>query len=131
MTRYRWGMIALCFMATTINYIDRATFGVAAVAIQTELKIDPAIMGIILGGFFWIYALMQMPSGYLIDRFVAGVVGFKDDVGCGVIGCRVHRIGAVKATRGRKTDVADDDVGDGDGHAWVPFPAAIAGHTGR
>jgi len=69
MTRYRWGMIALCFIATAINYIDRANLGVAAVAIQTELKIDPAIMGIILGGFFWTYALMQMPSGYLIDRF--------------------------------------------------------------
>jgi MFS family permease len=62
-------MIALCFGATAINYIDRANLGVAAVAIQTELKIDPAIMGIILGGFFWTYALMQMPAGYLIDRF--------------------------------------------------------------
>src|SRR4051812_17257705 len=69
MTRYRWGMIALCFAATAINYVDRANIGVAAVEIQKELQIDPAMMGIILGAFFWTYALMQMPSGYLIDRF--------------------------------------------------------------
>ena len=28
-------------------------------------------MGLILSGFFWSYALMQLPGGWLIDRYGA------------------------------------------------------------
>ena len=69
MTRYRWLMVILCFLVTTINYIDRAIFGVAAPIMREELNISPEMMGLILGGFFWTYAVMQLPMGYLVDRF--------------------------------------------------------------
>ena len=45
-------------MATTINYIDRANLGVAAPIMREELNISPEMMGLILGGFFWTYAVM-------------------------------------------------------------------------
>jgi sugar phosphate permease len=69
MTRYRWLMVLLCFLATAINYIDRANLGVAAPIMREELNISPEMMGLILGGFFWTYAVMQLPMGYLVDRF--------------------------------------------------------------
>jgi hypothetical protein len=69
MSNVRWGMIALCFAATTINFIDRSNLGVAAPFIQRDLRLSPTATGFILGAFFWTYAVMQMPSGYLVDRF--------------------------------------------------------------
>jgi D-galactonate transporter len=69
MSNVRWGMIALCFAATTINFIDRSNLGVAVPFIQRDLHLSPTTTGFILGAFFWTYAVMQMPSGYLVDRF--------------------------------------------------------------
>jgi MFS transporter, ACS family, D-galactonate transporter len=68
MPRLRWLMIVLCFFATTINYIDRATIAVAAPFMARALHISPATLGFLLGGFFWTYAIMQLPFGLLIDR---------------------------------------------------------------
>ncbi|BAT19245.1 MFS transporter [Asaia bogorensis] len=68
MPRLRWLMIILCFAATTINYIDRATIAIAAPFMARELHIDPAVLGVILGGFFWTYAFMQLPFGMIVDR---------------------------------------------------------------
>jgi ACS family D-galactonate transporter-like MFS transporter len=68
MRNMRWVVILLCFLAITINYVDRANMAVAAPAIQKALDIGPAQMGLILSGFFWTYALMQMPFGWFVDR---------------------------------------------------------------
>lgn len=64
----KWLIIALCFLANAINYIDRANLAVAAPHIRAELALDPATMGIIMSAFFWTYALCQMPSGWFIDK---------------------------------------------------------------
>src|SRR5579875_871787 len=61
-------MILLCFVASTINYIDRANLAVAAPFMQHELGISTVTMGFILGGFFWTYSAMQMPFGWFADR---------------------------------------------------------------
>ena len=71
MQKLRWFIVLMCFLAVAINYIDRANLGVAVPLIQKEFGIDPALMGLILSGFFWSYALMQLPGGWLIDRFGA------------------------------------------------------------
>lgn len=68
MPRIRWLMIALCFSATAINYVDRATLAVGAPFIQRDLAVNSATMGLLLSGFFWTYALMQLPFGWLVDR---------------------------------------------------------------
>jgi len=73
MPRIRWLMIFLCFLASTINYIDRANLAVAAPYISRELGFDAATMGFILGAFFWTYAVMQMPFGWFADRIGARV----------------------------------------------------------
>ena len=68
MPRLRWTMIFLCFLACAINYIDRANLAVAAPYIRQELGLDATTMGFILSGFFWTYAIMQMPFGWFADR---------------------------------------------------------------
>lgn len=71
MPRARWVMIWLCFAALAINYTDRANLAVAAPSIQHSLGIGDAAMGFLLGSFFWTYAIMQMPMGWLVDRYGA------------------------------------------------------------
>lgn len=65
----RWGMSALCFSATAVNYLDRANLGLAMPVLKRELGLTPAQVGLVLSGFFWTYAVMQLPAGWLVDRF--------------------------------------------------------------
>ncbi|WAH60788.1 MFS transporter [Pseudomonas silvicola] len=76
MTRYprmRWIMITFCFLAVAISYIDRINLAIAAPHIKQDLGIDDASMGLILGAFFWTYALMQIPAGRMLDKLGARV----------------------------------------------------------
>ncbi|HKH00422.1 MAG TPA: MFS transporter, partial [Bradyrhizobium sp.] len=59
--------------ANTINYIDRANLAVAAPAVEADFGIDAATMGLLLSGFFWTYAVMQMPFGYFADKVGARI----------------------------------------------------------
>ena len=68
MPRIRWLFIWLCFLANAIGYIDRANLAIAAHGIRGELGIDATQMGLILSAFFWTYAFMQMPAGWIVDR---------------------------------------------------------------
>src|SRR6516165_2713453 len=69
----RWTMIILCCLANTINYIDRANLAVAAPIMQREFGFDSATIGVILSGFFWTYAVMQLPFGWFADRVGARI----------------------------------------------------------
>src|SRR5579875_3495090 len=67
--RRRWFLVILLFVASTINYLDRATLSVALPQISGELLLAPAAKGLLLSAFFWSYALMQLPMGWIADRF--------------------------------------------------------------
>ncbi|MHB8519622.1 MAG: MFS transporter [Limisphaerales bacterium] len=64
----RWSIVGLLFVASLINYFDRATISFAMPLISDELHINEAQQGILLSAFFWSYALMQMPVGWCADR---------------------------------------------------------------
>jgi ACS family D-galactonate transporter-like MFS transporter len=64
----RWGIVALLFTASLINYFDRATISFALPLISKELHLGPEAKGVLLSAFFWSYALMQIPMGVLADR---------------------------------------------------------------
>jgi MFS family permease len=66
-------MIFLGCAANAINYVDRANLAVAAPSIRHELGISAAVMGVVLGAFFWTYAPMQMPFGWFADRVGARI----------------------------------------------------------
>lgn len=69
-TIVRWLIFILMLVLGAINYIDRTSLGIAMPFIQEEFGIhDERIVGLIHSAFFWSYALMQIPSGLLADRF--------------------------------------------------------------
>ncbi len=68
MPRIRWLIIWLCFLGNAISYIDRANLAIAVPYIRAELGIDAATMGLVLSAFFWTYAVMQLPAGWVIDK---------------------------------------------------------------
>src|SRR5437762_2552077 len=65
----RWIIAALLFIAGFINYLDRTIISVALPVIAADLHLGPAKMGVLLSAFFWSYALMQLPIGWLSDRY--------------------------------------------------------------
>lgn len=67
-TRVRWTMVFMAFLGTAINYIDRANLGLAMPYLKKELGLDPAMAGLVLGAFFWTYAIFQLPSGWFVDK---------------------------------------------------------------
>jgi MFS transporter, ACS family, glucarate transporter len=68
-THVRYGIIALIFLITSVNYADRATFSIAGSAASSELGLTPIQTGFILSAFAWAYVLAQIPGGILLDRF--------------------------------------------------------------
>jgi len=65
----RWTFIALLSAATFINYLDRGSLSVALPFISKDLHLDPYHQGLALSSFFWTYALMQVPMGWIVDRY--------------------------------------------------------------
>lgn len=63
------GVLFLLSLSVLINYIDRSNLSIAAPLIKDELGISASQLGILLSAFFWTYALMQIPAGWLVDRF--------------------------------------------------------------
>ena len=66
-TRYRT-MAWLC-LAATIAYICRNSIGTLESTIREELEITKRTMGYIMSSFFLTYAIFQIPTGLLGDRW--------------------------------------------------------------
>src|SRR5260370_2028644 len=65
----RWGVVALLFTASLINYLDRAAISFALPLISRDFHLTSQGKGLLLSSFFWSYALMQIPIGWSADRF--------------------------------------------------------------
>ena len=68
-TRARFGIVAMLFLITAINYADRATLSIAGPSLSKELGLDAVAMGYVFSAFGWSYVLAQLPGGWLLDRF--------------------------------------------------------------
>jgi sugar phosphate permease len=64
-----WAILALMVLSVAINYIDRGSLSTAAPLLKTDLSIGPKQLGLLLSAFFWTYALLQVVSGWLVDRY--------------------------------------------------------------
>jgi MFS transporter, ACS family, glucarate transporter len=73
-TNVRYWILLTLFAATTINHADRATLSMAAPMMRDELRIDPVSMGYVFAAFGWSYAALQIPGGWLLDRFGSRLV---------------------------------------------------------
>jgi ACS family glucarate transporter-like MFS transporter len=68
-SRARYGILAMLFFVTAINYGDRATLSIAGTAVSKDLGLDAITMGYIFSAFGWSYVAAQLPGGWLLDRF--------------------------------------------------------------
>ena len=75
-SRARWGILAMLFIVTTINYADRATISIAGPELKKALGLSPVEMGYIFSAFAWSYVLAQLPGGWLLDRFGSKITYF-------------------------------------------------------
>ncbi len=56
----RHTIVAACFLATFIAYVERTGFSVAYTAAAKEQAVSEAVKGTVLSSFFWGYALSQV-----------------------------------------------------------------------
>jgi MFS transporter, ACS family, glucarate transporter len=70
-THVRYLILAVLFVTTIINYLDRSALGIAAPALQKDLYMDAVTLGLAFSAFNWAYTIFQLPGGWLLDRFGA------------------------------------------------------------
>jgi MFS transporter, ACS family, glucarate transporter len=68
-TRIRYLIITILFAVSCFSFADRSALSQAAAAMPKDMDLSPQRMGYLLFGFGWAYALGQLPSGGLLDRF--------------------------------------------------------------
>ena len=61
--------LGLLVLSICINYIDRGSLAVGGKMVADELHLDSEQLGRVFSAFFWTYALLQIPSGWLVDRY--------------------------------------------------------------
>ncbi len=92
MPSQRWlHIIPVAFIMYTIAFIDRTNISLALPSMSRALHMSPPQAGAAAGIFFWGYLLLQIPGGYLAQRWSAKrfvsillVVWAACSVGCGL-----------------------------------------------
>ena len=62
-------ILALLFMGWCLSYLDRMAMNVGIVEVAKHFNLSESTMGIVLSSFFAGYAIMQLPGGWLADKF--------------------------------------------------------------
>ncbi|GLT15306.1 MFS transporter [Vibrio algivorus] len=68
-TKKRYFIVFLLFITVIINYLDRANLSIAAPEMMKELGITNQELGWIFSAWGWAYAALQVPCGWLVDRY--------------------------------------------------------------
>ena len=104
-TRIRYGVLGFMLVLTAIAYLDRICISTAAPAMKADLGLNDAQMGRVFSAFTFAYALMEVPSGWLADRFgtidsflIYGVFMLPL---CGMLGLIMHRLKQPASGNGR------------------------------
>ena len=63
-------MLGFALAVMAVAYLDRVCISTAAPAIKDDLGLDDAQMGYVFSAFTLAYALFEVPSGWLADRFI-------------------------------------------------------------
>ncbi|GAB2748492.1 MFS transporter [Sinomonas soli] len=65
----RWSVALLMGFGILINYVDRLSISVTQGPLTKEFGLTAIEFGVLSSAFLWSYAIMQIPSGMLLDRF--------------------------------------------------------------
>lgn len=87
--RHRWGIVALLFVATTVNYIDRTMLGLLKPELSAELGWSEDDYGNIVTAFQFAYAFGFLLMGWLIDR-LGPKIGYSIAIAIWTIGHTAH-----------------------------------------
>jgi ACS family glucarate transporter-like MFS transporter len=68
-TRVRWWLVFWIALTGAVSYLDRVNLSVAGHLIAQEFHLDNPELGLVFGAFPLGYALLQIPGGWLADRF--------------------------------------------------------------
>ncbi len=69
LSRTLTGVLVLLWLSVFLNYIDRSNLSIAAPQLKSELGLSATQLGVLLSAFFWTYACLQIPAGWLVDHF--------------------------------------------------------------
>jgi MFS transporter, ACS family, hexuronate transporter len=113
----RWGVCALLFFATTINYMDRQVIGVLKPTMQKDLRWNEMDYANIVFAFQLAYSIGQLFAGRLIDR-----IGVRIGYAVAVAGWSLASMGhgLARTVTGFQTARAGLGLAEGGN-----FPAAI------
>ena len=67
--RHPWTLLILLAIAMAMNFFLRVNLSVAAPVLGPEMKLSPQSLGLLLSAFYWTYAVGQIWTGWLVDRF--------------------------------------------------------------
>ena len=67
----RWSLVCLLSLGIIIAYVDRTNLSVslASADFKALFHLNDKDRGLLGSAFFWTYALLQIPAGYVVDRF--------------------------------------------------------------
>jgi len=78
--RRRWGIALLLGFGVLVNYFDRVNLSVSRDALQDAFGISAVMFGYLSSAYNWTYAILQLPSGLLLDRFGVRRVGLVSTI---------------------------------------------------
>lgn len=67
-------VFTLLYLGFCVSYVDRAAIGIALTAVAKEFQLAPNEMGIVISAFFVGYSIMQIPGGWLADKYGSKIV---------------------------------------------------------
>ncbi len=73
-TNIRYTILFFLFIATVFNYADRATLSIVAPIMGKELNFSATELGWAFSAFGFSYVALQIPGGYLLDKFGSRLV---------------------------------------------------------
>ena len=70
-TSVRYGVLFFAVSMSLLLYLHRFALSVAMPPIKSELNLTDSQLGLATGAFFYVYALAQVPAGWISDRLGA------------------------------------------------------------
>ena len=67
----RYVVFFFLYVGFCISYIDRSAIGLALPSISKDFTLAPTQMGVVISAFFIGYSIMQLPGGWMADKFGA------------------------------------------------------------
>ncbi len=117
----RWVIIALIFLATLINYIDRLTISVLGPVIVEKLQLTNTEFGSIATWFLFAYTFSQALSGKLYDK-----IGIKKGFSISIIVWSLAGIATAFATGLRSLSLCRFILGLGEAGNWPGAAKTVA-----